>query len=109
MVESLTKYTEAFCARVRGARAAAGYNQVEMAKELRIRRDRYAKYENRSLMETQFIAAFAKITGHDPWFILTGQPRQEAKPDYSGKDRRGWGGVPGRYYGEERRRQSRAN
>lgn len=109
MVNSLTKYKEAFCARVRGARDAAGYKQEEMAAKLRIRRDRYAKYERRSLMPPQFIAEFAQITGHDTWFILTGQPRQDAKPDYDGKDRRGWGGVPGLYYGEERRRLSRDN
>ena len=75
-----------------------------MAEKLCITRDRYAKYERRSLMETQFVAAFAQITGHDTWFILTGQSRQEAKPGYNGTDRRGWGGVPGRYYGEERRK-----
>ena len=80
MVDSLTKYKEAFLARVKGAREAAGYNQEEMAGELDISRDRYAKWETRSLLPHQFIAAFAEITGHDAWFILTGQSHQPSKP-----------------------------
>jgi len=49
-----------------------------MATMLGITRDTYAKYERRSLLRHDLIPAVAKITGHDVWYILTGQPRQEA-------------------------------
>ena len=48
-----------------------------------ITRDKYAKFERRSLLRHDLIAAVAEITGHDTWFILTGQPRQEVKPNYN--------------------------
>ena len=76
MAVSLKQYKEAFCARLRGARKAAGYTQVEMADLLDITRDNYAKYERRSLLRVDLIPEFSRITGHDTWFLLTGQPNQ---------------------------------
>ena len=79
MTANLTLYKEAFCARLRGVRKAAGYTQEQMAKKLDITRDNYAKYETRSPLRHDLIAEVAKITGHDTWFLLTGRPRQDEK------------------------------
>ena len=78
MAVSLKQYKEAFCARLKGARKSSGYTQVEIAKLLGISRDNYAKYETRSLLRHDLIPAVARITGHDTWFLLTGQSRRDA-------------------------------
>ena len=83
MVDSPTKYKEAFCVRLGALRRAAGYTQVEMANMLGIPRDTYAKYEKRSLLRHDLISHVAEITGHDVWFVLTGKPHQNDAPNGS--------------------------
>ena len=78
MAVSLKQYKEAFCARLKGARKSAGYTQAGIAALLGISRDNYAKYETRSLLRHDLIPAVARITGHDTWFLLTGQSHRDA-------------------------------
>lgn len=76
------KYKTAFCQRIANARDSAGFTQETMGKALGIGRDRYAKYETRSLMPHHLLVEFCKLTGHHPWYILTGQ----ASPKSPGTD-----------------------
>lgn len=72
------KYKQQFCQRIALARDAAHYTQETMGKALGIGRDRYAKYETRSIMPPHLLVEFCKLTEHDPWYLLTGQPPSKA-------------------------------
>jgi len=66
-------YHQAFLRRTREMRDGAGFTQETMAKALHITKDAYAKYERRTLMPHHLIARFCELTGHDPWFLITGK------------------------------------
>lgn len=72
------QYKKAFCTRLKSIREATGLNQDDFAKQLGIKRDTYAKYESRSLLPHHLIPRVCEITGHDCWFVLTGQPGSKA-------------------------------
>ena len=73
-----TRYRKAFCQRLKAAREAAGYTQITFAKELGLERDTYAKYESRSLLPHHLIPRVCQLTGHDAWYMLTGQSPTQA-------------------------------
>lgn len=71
-------YREAFIRRLRVIREAADYTQEEFAAKLGISQGRYKQYETRSLPPLHLVPEICRITGHDPWFVLTGQPEGQA-------------------------------
>lgn len=70
-----TKYREAFCERLQRVRISAGYTQASLARELKIDKDTYAKYESRSLLPHHLIPAVCELTHTDAWFLLTGKAK----------------------------------
>ncbi len=77
MTKSTTpaQYKKTFIARLKAIREAAGYTQTEFARGLGLKdRDAYAKYESRSLLPHHLITKVCDLTGHDPYFLLTGNP-----------------------------------
>lgn len=70
------QYRKAFCARLKAIREATGLSQKDFAKEyFGLERDKYAKYETRSLLPHHLISVLSDLTGHDTYFILTGKAR----------------------------------
>ena len=69
-----TKFKAGYAMRLKMARQDAGYTQKEFAKLLDIPPDTYSKYERRSELPPSLLVAVCNITGHDPWFFLTGKP-----------------------------------
>ena len=81
-------YKRLFCERVRNARKSMNLDQAEMATMLGIKPDTYGKYEKRSLLPHHLIPRWCEITGHDPWYLLTGRPahsRPQAPPEKAAK------------------------
>lgn len=70
-----TQYKRDFAQRLKGIRESAGYKTAEFAKALGVEPNSYSKYECRegSLLPMQYISEVCLLTGHDPWFVLTGQ------------------------------------
>ena len=70
-----TQYKRDFAQRLKGIREAAGYTSSDFAKALGLLPNSYSKYESRegSLLPMQSISDVCLLTGHNPWFVLTGQ------------------------------------
>jgi DNA-binding XRE family transcriptional regulator len=68
-----TLYRQAFLSRTKAMRKGAGFKQAGMAKALGIEAEAYAKYEQRTMLPHHLIAPFCELTGHDPWFLITGK------------------------------------
>lgn len=73
-IKSLADYKEAYRRRIKAAREAMGLDRKEMAKRLQMGLDAYRKCENRSGLPLHLVPRFCELTGHGPWYILTGQP-----------------------------------
>lgn len=71
----VTPWDVRFGGRLKGAREAKGLSQPQMAEKLGMPVDTYQKYEQgkRSFPKHQ-IADVIRITGHGPWYMLTGEP-----------------------------------
>lgn len=70
---SATLYRQAFVKRTKYLREEAGFTQESMAKALRISKETYAKYEQRTPLPHHLIAPYCEATGHDPWYVITGK------------------------------------
>lgn len=68
------EYRDAFIARLRDMREQAELEPEDVAKELRVKRDTYLRWETRGLMPHQFIIPFCTFVGSDPYLLLTGEP-----------------------------------
>jgi len=79
--KSPKKYKNEFCLRLRVIRESCGYTQEEFAKLLGISRDTYSKYEYRSLLPHHLIPVVCELSGHDPWFLLTGKSATLTAPE----------------------------
>lgn len=75
------RYREAFCSRLKNLRESAGYTQKEVALELGIDKDTYAKYESRSLLPHHLITQVAELFYVDVVFLLSGHGRIIPKSD----------------------------
>lgn len=73
-IKSLADYKKAYRLRIRAAREAMNLDRKEMAERLRMGLDAYRKCENRSGLPLHLVPRFCELTGHGPWYILTGQP-----------------------------------
>lgn len=72
---SKSEFKSDLALRLKMARKAAGYTQKQFAKALGIDEpDTYAKYENRSQLPMHLLSRVCQLTGHDPWYFLTGEP-----------------------------------
>ena len=69
-------WQKAFKARTQLLRDGAGYSQGEMARELGVPKDTYAKWENRpgSIMPHDRIPKFLEITGGSYGYLFEGHP-----------------------------------
>ena len=66
-------YRQAFVKRTKYLREQAGFTQESMAKALRITKDAYAKYEQRTPLPHYLIGPYCEAIGHDPWHLITGK------------------------------------
>jgi len=73
------RYRETFCARLKNLRESAGMTQKELARELGIDKDTYAKYESRSLLPHHLIMPVCEILGVDAAFLVSGQGNTSPK------------------------------
>ena len=67
-------FKKRFCERLKAIRLSSGKTQQEMAVLLGVKLNAYSKYEYRTLLPQYLIMRLVEITGHNPWFILTGEP-----------------------------------
>jgi transcriptional regulator with XRE-family HTH domain len=77
------EFNERMGRRLKEAREAARYTQKQMADELGISPDAYAKYENRpsSVLPPYLIPRVCAILGMDAWWLLTGRFKQDSDDD----------------------------
>jgi len=89
---SPSTYDQGFKRRLRLCREASGHTQTTIAKELGIKQNTYAKYENRSnsMLPHRLLGKFCDATECDPWYLLEGKGR---KPDISPDDSSGSGAA----------------
>jgi DNA-binding transcriptional regulator YiaG len=72
-------YTKQLAGRIETIRVGMGITPQEMAKRLKLQFQTYRSYEEgRRMMPPYTIAKLARISGHGPWFILTGEPESSA-------------------------------
>jgi transcriptional regulator with XRE-family HTH domain len=76
-VQTAADFLGGFCLRVREARKARGLTQAEMAQALGVGPEAYRAYEKRTPLPHFLIERFARITGTEIEFLLTGhRPRR---------------------------------
>ena len=75
-----SKFHDEFLRRVREAREAVGYTQVEIATGLGIPQDHYKQYETRSFMPHELIPRFCVITRVSTDWLLTGRGERPFRP-----------------------------
>ena len=75
-----TKYHDEFLRRVREAREAVGYTQVEIADLLGIPQDHYKQYETRSMMPHELIPRFCLAARVSLDWLMTGRSAQAGRP-----------------------------
>lgn len=80
------KFKRGFLERTRMIRDSADYTQVSMATALGVDRETYKQYETRTPLPHDLIPRFLELTGHDPWFLLTGRPQREAPKGKASKN-----------------------
>ena len=68
-----SKYHDEFLRRVREARNAVGYTQIEISDLLGIPQDKYKQYETRSMMPHELIPRFCLATRISTEWLLTGR------------------------------------
>ena len=74
--QTVSKFNQSLCDRLKRARSDANYTQEEFAQMLGISVERYRKYENRSPLPVYLIPEVCEILGLDSWFVLTGQGKR---------------------------------
>ena len=79
--QSPAAFRKGFQARIKLLRDAAGFSQEEMARELGVHKDTYAKWENRenSLMPHDVISVFLGLTGGSYEYLFEGRSAFAAK------------------------------
>jgi len=73
-----TAYEVALITRVKALRKAIGLSQDDMARILEISRENLNQYEQRGGLPAYLFELFARITGSDLRFLVTGVPEQDA-------------------------------
>jgi len=76
--QTVSKFNQNLCERLKRARSDAGYTQEQFAQMLGISVERYRKYENRSPIPVYLIPTVCENLGLDCWFVLTGQGKPPA-------------------------------
>ncbi len=74
-------FQAAFRARLKQIREDAGFSQPGFAKSIGVSPGTYSKYESRSMLPLYLLPTVCEVTGHDAWFVLTGQPASAAPKD----------------------------
>lgn len=74
------QWVTAQCARLKYARAQAGYTQESMAEELGIAVKTYAKYESRTPLPQDKICTVCRLLDLDPFVFLDGIGRDAQRP-----------------------------
>ena len=70
-------YDRSFISRVRVARESAGLSREDIAKELGIKGDTYARYELRIMMPHHHIPKFLVITGVSAEYLFAAHPAKQ--------------------------------
>jgi DNA-binding transcriptional regulator YiaG len=72
-------YTEQLSGRIETIRVGMGLEPKDMAKRLKLPFETYRSYEEgRRCMPPYLLADLIRISGHGPWFVLTGEPENKA-------------------------------
>lgn len=72
-------YTEQLATRIETIRAGLGIEPKELAKRLKIPFQTYRAYEEgRRMMPPYVMVDLCRLSGHGPWFVLTGEPERDA-------------------------------
>ena len=79
----MNEYTSQVIKRTVKARKEAGFvSQAEIAKELKISRERYAKYETERIIHKELISKFCQLTGITEDWLLSGKKKKLDDPNH---------------------------
>lgn len=72
-------YTHQLGGRIETIRVGMGIEPKEMAKRLNLKWETYRSYEEgRRCAPPYVLADLCRLSGHHPWFVLTGEPERNS-------------------------------